>query len=145
MAYGKKFYKYRKQQGFSLNEAAEGITSVSSLSRWELGQGSMSIDKILLLINRIGINLGEFFHFKHSDAIYQIKLAFWKKDYSKSELLARKYLSLFHQTKNSFIDLYNAAIACNAYFILSSKNLFSKEEYYTFILCIIEHQSLDSK
>ncbi|WP_025080619.1 helix-turn-helix domain-containing protein [Lactobacillus hamsteri] len=49
---GEKFRKLRKAKGINIYKAAEGITSKSSLQRWENGQGEMSIEKVMALLKK---------------------------------------------------------------------------------------------
>lgn len=58
--YGKKFRELRKQQNITLQKAADGITSKSTLSLWEMGKDNLSFNQVLMLLNKINIQPIEF-------------------------------------------------------------------------------------
>lgn len=68
-SYGQKFAKLRIAQKLTLIQTCQGITSKSALSRWENGTGKMDIDKVILLLDRLGITRSEFFTLPYDEII----------------------------------------------------------------------------
>lgn len=128
MNYGQKFALLRVKQNISLDKASHNITSKSSLSRWENGEGPMDIDKVVQLLNRIGLNTIEFFAFQYNELTQKASEAYDSNDIKKLKNLAILALNNFHNKNHTFNDLFNAAIACSDYFDLSNKNLFSNAD-----------------
>lgn len=128
MEYGKKFSKLRKNQCISLAQAAEGITSKSSLSRWENGTGEMDIDKVLKLLHKIGFNTEEFFAFQYDEIDQKAGEAYQRNDLKSLKHYALLSLRNFHNDPESFINLFDASVTCNGYLDLTNINLFSKHD-----------------
>lgn len=58
--YGPKFRELRKLNNINIIDASKGITSKSSLDRWEKGNDNLSFSKIIELLQRIHIQPIEF-------------------------------------------------------------------------------------
>lgn len=131
---GEKFRELRKSKKITIVEACRGITSPSSLQRWERGEGQMAIEKVIKLLNRIHIEPKEYIDrvdISDDDVYYQdIGEAY---NTGNSEML--KNLAIFlldlhrKDLKNKHI-LFQAAIACNYYMDLTKLNIFPKEDTF---------------
>jgi transcriptional regulator with XRE-family HTH domain len=128
MKYGEKFSLLRKNRGLTIKIVAEGITSTSSLSRWEKNEGGMEVEKAIKLLNKIGINPAEFFTFHHDQFIEEVNMAYWHHNISKLESLSKQGLKEFHHNPNNFDNLFHATLACNTFLILSKINLFNETD-----------------
>lgn len=129
---GEKFRELRKQQGISIIKASEGITSASSLQRWENNKGEMSIEKVINLLNRINIRPNEFLAKAGLTDLNiieaKIRKAYQESDLKELEKIANSLLTAHDlQPKNQDL-LIKAAIACNYYMDLSNKNLFPQND-----------------
>lgn len=65
MKYGSKYRKIRKDKNITLEKACDGITSRSSLSRWENGEDNLSYNIVLDLLKKLDLQAIEFFEEKN--------------------------------------------------------------------------------
>lgn len=126
--YGKRFHKLRLSKNISLVEAYKDITSKSSLARWEHGEGTMDADKATKLIERLGINPSEFFTFEYDSLTNRINEAGFKNDEHELLELAQLAIRKLHDQPASFINLFNAGVASNSYFILTRKLILPQKD-----------------
>lgn len=126
--YGEKFHTLRQSKDVSLIEAAKNITSKSSLARWEHGQGTMDSDKVAKLIKRLGINPSEFFTFEYDPLTNQINKACFNSDVPELLKLTHLALNKLHENPSVFINLFNAAIASNFYYLFTKKLLLPQSD-----------------
>lgn len=128
---GKIFRELRKNKGISIIEASQGITSPSSVQRWENNQGQMSIEKVLQLLNRIEIQPDEFLAKANILDLNlmekKISKAYQSNNVEQLKELATSLLaaSNLHSSNNQIF--IHAAIACNYYLDLSNHNLFNED------------------
>ncbi|TKI47431.1 helix-turn-helix domain-containing protein [Lysinibacillus tabacifolii] len=59
---GNTFRKLRLHKGYSLNNTAKDIMSVSHLSKFERDETGITVSKLLLLLNRINVSFEEFIY-----------------------------------------------------------------------------------
>ena len=60
MNFSEKLYELRKKEGFSQEELAEKVNvSRQSVSKWESGQSTPEMDKLILLSNIFNISIDE--------------------------------------------------------------------------------------
>lgn len=126
--YGKRFHKLRLSKNISLVEASKDINSKSSLARWEHGEGTMDADKATKLIERLGINPSEFFTFEYGSLTNRINEAGFKNDEHELLELAQLAIRKLHDQPASFINLFNAGVASNSYFILTRKLILPQKD-----------------
>lgn len=129
---GEKFRELRKAQKKSISEIAKDITSTSSLSRWECGEGEMSMTRVVMLLNKLHITPKEFMDIVdgESDKFYEIKVSMY---YERNDIEGLKELA--EATKDYHLKhiadkkyLFQNAIACNYYMDLTGQNLFSEDD-----------------
>lgn len=126
---GKKFRELRKNRKLSIESVAKGITSSSSLQRWESGEGSMPVEKVSQLLVKIHYQLEELDDINKLD-VYIDDI---EKAYQSNNVEMLKKLSLFllkaYYTQPKDIHIFlQAAIACNYYMDFTNENLLSKSE-----------------
>lgn len=63
--YGQTLRKIRLQKGYTLQQLANGILSVSFLSKFERGESEISLHNFVQLLNRLAVSFDEFFHLHH--------------------------------------------------------------------------------
>lgn len=66
-SYGKTIRKIREQKGYTIQQLAEGIVSVSFLSKFERGESDISLSFIICLLERLSLSFEEFL-FLHDNA-----------------------------------------------------------------------------
>lgn len=125
--YGPKFRELRKLNNINIIDASKGITSKSSLDRWEKGNDNLSFSKIIELLQRIHIQPTEFLG---SDipsmlsALYQQSMiAYYNNDIDTLKKIAQKYLKLYQDFPTKKIYFFQASVACNFYDDLTNINL----------------------
>ncbi len=128
---GEEFRKLRQKEKISMTEACKGITSQSSLQRWETGNGLMPIEKVSKLLSRIHIQPKEYvddLKISRLDIYTQdVEEAYAKNDLQELKKIAVSFLKRYYKKKNDVQLLFQTAIACNFYFDLSSINFFPDE------------------
>lgn len=127
---GEKFRKLRKAKGINIYKAAEGITSKSSLQRWENGQGEMSIEKVLKLLNRIHIDPTEFITQDQpiNDFLKKLRTLYAENNVNKIEEIANSYLKEHYDDPTNQLLLFQAASAGNMYMDFTNENLLGKDD-----------------
>ncbi|TFB14264.1 Rgg/GadR/MutR family transcriptional regulator [Filobacillus milosensis] len=104
-SYGSTFREIRKQKGFTLQELAEGIVSVSFLSKFERDQSEISLSLFKLLLSRLAVSFDEFFYLHNENADHfekffkRIQEAYLEEDVSFLEQMKYKQLSIWKNTK----------------------------------------------
>lgn len=125
--YGPKFKRLRKQNSINIIQAADGITSKSSLDRWEKGNDNLSFSKVIELLQQIHIQPVEFLGSDNpsrlSNLYHQTMIAYYHNDVSTLKKLAQKYLNLCQKfpTENKYF--FQATVACNLYEDLTDINI----------------------
>lgn len=127
---GQKFRELRKAQRKSIKEMAGGITSYSSLRRWENGEGEMPINKVMQLLDKLHIQTGELLSNSANLDIYTIGVeeAVKNNDVETLARLAHKLLDLHYEAVDSSRVFFQAAIACNFYMDFTNTNLMQKTD-----------------
>lgn len=129
---GNKYRLIRKGKNINLQVAADRITSVSHLSEWENGKASMDADMLLRLLNRINIELYDFFdqngvaeiHFYTDDIVQLYANSDINGLKSLIDILRFNYKS-YPANKTFF---YKMTIAANFYMDLTGENILSDLE-----------------
>ncbi|QNQ81225.1 Rgg/GadR/MutR family transcriptional regulator [Lactobacillus sp. PV034] len=125
--FGEKFKEIHKEQNISLATAAENVTTVSTLSRWENGQTNIKFEQMIELLNNIHFSLLEFISITiitpHTPFVNQINSALNFNSDLELRQLSLKWIKIY-QASHQTTDLLNAATACSFYLNLTSKNIF---------------------
>lgn len=128
---GQKYRELRKEQGLTLYSAAEGICSVSNLSRWENGKIELDFRIVVKLLNKVHINTEEFLKYTKfimkdhiPDKVMQV---YTSEDTHQMKVLVEKYIRTYYKTE-SIYDLYLALILANQYKIIKKKSLLTQKE-----------------
>lgn len=131
--YGPKFRQLRKEQNITLEQAAKGITSRSTLSLWENGNDNLSFLKVLTLLQKINIQPIEFFENFISPELRDITKKINKLYITNNIQKLRKYaidqLKLANNYPQNKILFLEACYICNFYQDLTNMNLLSDSEY----------------
>ncbi|WP_415579176.1 helix-turn-helix domain-containing protein [Filibacter tadaridae] len=64
--YGETVRRIREQKGYTMQQLAEGILSVSFLSKFERGESDISLSYIIRLLERLSLTFEEFFYLHDS-------------------------------------------------------------------------------
>lgn len=133
---GKKFKELRQSKKMSMDETVKGITSKSSLQRWESGKGSMSIKKVESLLERIHVQPSEFLSGKDNLGIYtsKVETMYEKNDIEGLYHLAKKLLDEYELHPSNEKIFFQAAIASNYYMDFTNKNLLSQNNIFKLII-----------
>lgn len=130
--YGLKFRNLRKRQHITLVEAANGITSKSSLQRWEQGKDNLSFNQVLLLLKRIHIQPMEFLETITSSQLYRIankiNIAYVKSDKQALHKYALENIAKYRSNPQDINSFFESCIACNFYNDLFNENLLNYKE-----------------
>lgn len=125
--YGSTFRQIREKCGVSLDKAAKGIVSPSTLSRWERGKGEIYFDNVLKLLKKLEINLNEFFganyHSFNEEVAQRINAAYADADSVKLKKMTIIQLKKYEKTQQ-LNTLFLAASASNFYFELTRECIF---------------------
>jgi len=125
--YGSTFRQIREKCGVSLDKAAKGIVSPSTLSRWERGKGEIYFDNVLKLLKKLEINLNEFFganyHSFNEEVAQRINAAYADADSVKLKKITIIQLKKYEKTQQ-LNTLFLAASASNFYFELTRECIF---------------------
>lgn len=127
---GQKFRELRKSQRKSIKEVAEGITSFSSLRRWENGEGEMPVNKVIQLLDKLHIQTDELLNNSANLDIYTVGVeeAVKNNDVETLDKLAHKLLDLHCEALDNSRVFFQAAIACNFYMDFTNKNLMQRDD-----------------
>lgn len=127
---GAKFRKLRKAKNINLYKASEGITSKSSLQRWENGQGEMSIEKVIALLKKIHVQPDEFVRSLNDLKVYtkDVSVAYQNNDISKLKSIANNLLTIHYLDPTDQKIFFQAAIACNYYMDFTNVNLLNEND-----------------
>lgn len=125
--YGPKFRQLRKEQNITLEQAAKGITSRSTLSLWENGNDNLSFLQVLTLLQKIHEQPIEFITHSISPELRDLavelgKLYIQSDTHSLKKYALTKLKSSNAQPQNKIVFL-EACIACNFYTDLTNDNL----------------------
>ncbi|GAA3630465.1 Rgg/GadR/MutR family transcriptional regulator [Lactobacillus hamsteri] len=127
---GEKFRKLRKAKGINIYKAAEGITSKSSLQRWENGQGEMSIEKVMALLKKVHVQPDEFVRSLNDLKVYtkNVTVAYQNNDINELKDMASNLLNIYYLDHKNKKVFFQAAIACNYYMDFTNINLLNKND-----------------
>ena len=108
--------------------AAKGITSKSSLDRWEKGNDNLSFSKVIDLLYRIHIQPDEFLGSNTPSQLAnlykQSMIAYYYSDISALKKLAQRYLELYKDSPGEKVYILQASVASNFYEDLTIENIF---------------------
>lgn len=92
--YGETFRKIREQKGYTMRQVADGILSVSFLSKFERGESDISLGHIFSLLEKLSMTFEEFFYLHDGVGPEQLEYFFDKADesYSNRDLKQLKQL-----------------------------------------------------
>lgn len=96
----------------------------------------MDVDKVIKLLGRIDLNPSEFFTFKYDELTEKINQSNWDANTQVLKELAITSLQRFHKKPEVFINLFHAAIACQAFYNQTSINLFNEYDTQKLILTL---------
>lgn len=134
--YGSTYKQLRQKQGFTQRQAANGICSISKLSRWENNQVEVQFSTALALLKRIKITPTEFINRANLDAVYhlpsQVDQAIANNHSALMHAFALKQLKRYHKSKNIF-DLTDAIIVYNQLLLLTGQDYLSANEKHRII------------
>lgn len=129
---GKRFRELRKSQYKSINEVAKGITSYSSLRRWESGEGEMSLSKAIALLKRINISPKEYMDIigENDKDFIESKINKYYEDNDIASLkeIADVLLNDTNEFPSNQSHWFWCAMACNFYMDLTGINIFPQQE-----------------
>lgn len=129
---GKKFRELRKSQHKSINEVAKGITSFSSLRRWESGEGEMSLNKVIALVKRINVSPKEYMDIigESDEDLFEAEISNYYENNNIDSLkeIANFFLQKHINFPTDQLYYFRSAMACNFYMDLTGENIFPKEE-----------------
>lgn len=106
MEIGKLFREFRVERNITLKEASNGIVTFSYLSKFERGLVKITVENLMLLLERLDISIIEFFTYLKKDEISdktllnEISNAFKNQDISSLFQLADNQYRLYTMTKN---------------------------------------------
>lgn len=128
---GPEFKKIRKNQGLSLQQVADGILDVSTLSRWENGKTDIQFERVIKLLRKLHVTPEEFMFLAkvqrpHPRGLDIISL-FNQGKIPQLRSVCLKELNRYHNSKSEN-DLFFVTLACNSYLDLTGINLFSKQD-----------------
>ncbi|WP_236695127.1 hypothetical protein, partial [Lactobacillus pasteurii] len=116
----------RQNRNKSLRLTSEGITSKSSLDRWERGQDNLSFNQVLQLIKKLHIRPIELINNGLAKEIVQdireVEDAYLENN---TDFLLR-ICQLQDHVILSGRDFWKVALACNCYMELTGKNIFTQ-------------------
>ncbi|MGE8205440.1 helix-turn-helix domain-containing protein [Heyndrickxia sp. NPDC080065] len=87
--YGETLRKIRKQKGFTMEQLANGIFSVSFLSKFERGESDISLSYFSLILEKLCLTFDEFFYIHNDFELDHLETFFNETDkaYSNRNLL----------------------------------------------------------
>jgi len=116
-SYGETFRKIREEKGYSMKQVAEGIVSISFLSKFERGDSDISLSLFVQLLDRLFLSFDEFefLHLDHKtsemERFFQASnQAYLSRDLKSLRILKEEELEKWRRTK---LDPYR----CNAIMI----------------------------
>ena len=130
---GIRFKRLRVFRKMSLTELADGIISVSTLSRFENGKADIHVEQLFALLNRLSISKTEFIlevdqGYRNDTSIETtIESAYEHDDVRTLSQSVYRNLSDYHKNGTERA-LYNAAIAANLLIDLTGKSLLSEQD-----------------
>ena len=80
--YGETFRQIREQKGYTMRQIADGILSVSFLSKFERGESDISLTYITRLLEKLSMSFEEFFYLHDGVGPEQLEYFFDKADES---------------------------------------------------------------
>src|SRR5699024_4973906 len=97
--YGETFRQIREQKGYTMRQVADGILSVSFLSKFERGESDISLTHITLLLEKLSMTFEEFFYAHDGVSPNQLEYffdmadaAFSKRDVMQLDALRKEAL-----------------------------------------------------
>lgn len=128
---GSNFRKIRKSENISLKQAAEGITTTTRLSNWELGNinGGMPIEIVNQLLKRLNISYTELVQGKirGKDFTQKVSYMYQENDINGLKKMIKESITQYNSSKENEY-LIQGAMANNFYLDLTGKSFFSKSE-----------------
>src|SRR5699024_8257580 len=116
-SYGETFRKIREEKGYSMKQVAEGVVSISFLSKFERGDSDISLSLFVQLLDRLFLSFDEFefLHLDHKtsemERFFQASnQAYLSRDLKSLRILKEEELEKWRRTK---LDPYR----CNAIMI----------------------------
>lgn len=132
---GPKFKEFRKKLHVSLKDLAKqaGVSSRSTLSRWERGEAGLSVEIFEKMITSLNISYNEIIinEVEIKQLLEQIEYLYQNNDTQELRHLAITYLDKYAQSEDSISHmeaLFKSAISLNYYLDLTGIDL-STEEY----------------
>lgn len=129
---GKKFRELRKSQHKSINEVAKGITSFSSLRRWESGEGEMSLNKVIALLKRVNVSPKEYMDIigENDEDLFEAEISnyYENNDIDSLKEVADFFMQKYVSFPTNQLYFFRSAMACNFYMDLTGKNIFPKQK-----------------
>lgn len=127
---GPKFKEFRKKMNISLNELARraGVSSRSTLSRWERGEEGLPVEIFERLITCLNLSYQEIMinEVEIQDLLNQIEYLYQNNDLQGLKALITVYLERYRQSAKELIQvelLFKSAIALNYYLDLTGDDL----------------------
>ncbi|KRM86726.1 helix-turn-helix domain-containing protein [Lacticaseibacillus thailandensis] len=130
---GAEFRRLRRREGASLKDVAGGIVSLGALSKFEGGSADMPINKLVAMLQRMGVSLQEFVSgfdplVGNRDSLMTVVNALSaQNDVSGlKQLVTRKQAR--YTRRQTPLDFQQLLIAAGAYFALSQDNRLNATE-----------------
>lgn len=134
--YGLVYKRLRKEQGITQTQAANGICSISKLSRWENNQVEVEFSTALSLLKKINITSTEFSNWAHLKAEHhlpaKIERAIINEDVPTMRSFALRQMKDYQESKNIF-TLTNAIIVFNQLLLLTGKDYLSTADKHRIV------------
>src|SRR5690625_3968964 len=103
--YGETFRTIREQKGYTMKQVAEGIVSISFLSKFERGDSEISLSSFIKLLQRVSVTFEEFQFLHENNQIDLLELffreagdAYLNRDLTKLDQLKKQELEKWRET-----------------------------------------------
>ncbi|MFV4978914.1 helix-turn-helix domain-containing protein [Lactobacillus delbrueckii] len=131
--FGEVFKKLRKSKHITLEAISKDVISTSQLSRWENGLSDISLNKLIILLNRINVSPQEFIAMtipennETNNFLKNLSLLYSEKDSISIYRIFLKNIAAYHHTNN--VDyLFHASAAANVLFDIKNKNYLTPQD-----------------
>lgn len=131
--FGEVFKKLRKSKHITLGAISKDVISTSQLSRWENGLSDISLNKLIILLNRINVSPQEFIAMtipknnETNNFLKNLSLLYSEKDSISIYRIFLKNIAAYHHTNN--VDyLFHASAAANVLFDIKNKNYLTPQD-----------------
>lgn len=133
---GAEFRRLRRREGASLKDVAGGVVSLGALSKFESGTADVPINKLCVMLDRMGVSLQEFVSgFDPLVGNSNSLMPTVNKLSAQHDVPGLKVLVMMAQERYvrrwTPIDFQQLVIAAGAYFALTQDNLLSTEQEQT--------------